>query len=96
MSNKIHFEIQRGSVVSDCMEDTYDFISENLKYLHNALVPVRDEILEANNFSFVCYEDNWTFAVKIERVELGKVASGSGVIQDGNRCYYDELLETLS
>ena len=95
MSNHIHYEIQRGSVVSDCMEETYQFISQNLNYLHDALIPIRDEILDSNTFSFVCYEENWSFAAKIDRVELGKIAAGSGVIQEGNHCSYDEITEIV-
>jgi len=52
--------------VSDCMQKTYDFISGNLTYLHDALIPVRDEVLESSDFTFICYERNWTFAVDID------------------------------
>ncbi len=95
MSNLIHFEIQRGKIVSDCMEQTYQFISKNLSYLHEQLVPVRDELLESSNFTFICYEENWTFAARVDKAELGCVSSGSGIIKDGNNCSYDEVLEKL-
>jgi len=96
MSNRIHFEIQRGAVVSDCMEETYDFITKNLHYLHDSLIPIRDEVLGSSEFTFVCYEENWSFAASVDKVELGKISAGSGVIQEGNQCAYDQLLETLS
>jgi len=95
MSSNIHFQIQRGSVVSDCMEETYQFISQNLSYLHDTLIPLRDELLESSEFTFICYEENWSFASKVERVELGRVSSGHGLIQEGSQCAYDELLESL-
>ena len=95
-NNRIYFQIQRGAVVSDCMEETYQFISQNLHYLHDALIPLRDEILESSTFSFICYEENWSFAANIEKVELGRVSSGTGIIQEGNQCSYDELLESIS
>ena len=95
-NNQIHFQIQRGAVVSDCMQKTYDFISGNLNYLHDAIIPIRDEVLESSDFTFICYERNWTFAVDIDKVELGQVSAGSGVIQEGNQCAYDELLESVS
>ena len=96
MSNSVHFQIQRGTVVSDCMQQTYDFISENLTYLHDALIPVRDAVLESSDFKFICFEQNWSFAVNIDRVELGQVSAGNGAIQEGNQCSYDELLESIS
>lgn len=96
MSNRIFFQVQRGSVVSDCMEETYQFISNNLRYLHESLIPIRDEILENSEFTFISYEDNWTFAASIDKVELRRVAQGSGVIQEGSQCSYDEIIEDLN
>ena len=96
MSNSTHFEVQRGALVSDCMENTYDFINENLRYLHEALTPVRDELFDSSNFMFVCYEQQWTFALNVKKVELGSVSSCSGVIQEGGKCSYDELIASIS
>ena len=95
MSNKIHFEVQRGTIVSDCMEETYQFISNNLKYLHDSLKPIRDEVLDDSNFTFIGYEENWSFATTINKVELGKVSSGHGVILEGNQCSYSDLLHSM-
>lgn len=95
MSDNTHFEIQRGSVLSDCMEKTYEFITQNLDYLHESLIPVREEVVPGNEFKFICYEKNWSFAVNVEQVELGQIASGSGIVKEGGQCAYDELLEGL-
>ncbi len=96
MSNLIHFEVQRGQVVCDCMEETYQFISQNLGYLHEQLLPVRDELLGAGDFTFICHEENWTFAARVDKAELGRVSIGSGIIKDGNSSSYDEVLERLA
>ncbi|MGJ8676544.1 MAG: hypothetical protein ACSHX0_03410 [Akkermansiaceae bacterium] len=96
MSNQTYFQIQRGSVVSDCMPETYDFISQNLEYFHRALKPIRDILSDDGPITFISHETQWSFAVCIEKAELGKVALGKGVIAEGNTSMYDELLEKIS
>ena len=95
MSNLTHYKVERGEVQSDCMPETHNFISQNLKYLYESLIPVREEIAKSGSFSFICYEDNWSFTAKIDKVELARVSSASGVIQEGHECSYDELLSEI-
>lgn len=96
MANQTYFKIQRGAIVSDCMEETYDFISQNLQYFYQALKPVEDAISDGGPMTFISHENQWTFAVCVEKSELGKVATGKGIISEGNSCPYDQLLNDLS
>jgi len=95
MSNLTEFQVERGKVESDCMPETFNFISQNLKYLYDSLIPVREELAKTGPFSFICYEDNWSFAAKIEKVELARVSTAKGVIHEGRDCAYDELVPTI-
>lgn len=95
MTNLTHYTVDRGKVQSDCMPETHQFISQNLKYLYESLMPIKEEIAQSGPFSFVCYEDNWSFAAKIDKVELARVSSASGVIQEGRECAYDELISII-
>ena len=95
MSNQIHFTIQRGSIVSDCMAETYEFISQNSDYFHGALKPIRNELSEGGTFTFISYEKNWSFGTVVEKSELGKISMGKGAIVEGSNCSFDEILESL-
>lgn len=96
MSNQTFFQIQRGSVVSDCMQETYDFIVQNLDYFHSALQPAREALANEGPILFISHETQWSFACRIDKSELGKVASGVGIISEAHACPYDELLKGLS
>ncbi|MDB9741360.1 hypothetical protein OAB00_00755 [Akkermansiaceae bacterium] len=95
MSNQIYYEIKRGSVVSDCMEETYQFITENSQYFHGVLKPIRDEFADQGTITYISYERNWSFATSVEKSELGRISSGKGAISEGSKCCYDELIETI-
>lgn len=89
------FEVERGAVVSDCMDETQEFISGNLRYLHELLTPIKSEIGQSSDFTFICYEEDWSFAAKIEKVELSRVSKGNGLILEGGQCAYDLILEEI-
>lgn len=95
MSNRTHFEVQRGAVVSDCMENTFDFISQNLEYFYDALRPAREALNDGGEITFISLEDQWSFACHVEKSELGRVASGKGVIAESSACLFDEILDDL-
>ena len=95
MSNLTHYKVEQGEVYSDCMPETHNFITQNLKYLNQLLIPVREEIAKSGPFTIICYEDNWSFAAKIEKIELAKVSSAIGVIQEGSECSYDEIVSLI-
>lgn len=96
MKNQTFFKIQQGSVISDCMKETYDFIDQNLEYFHSALQPAREALANEGSISFISHESQWSFACRIDKSELGKVASGAGVIIEGRVCPYDDLLNDLT
>lgn len=96
MANQTYFKIQRGSIVSDCMQETYDFISQNLEYFHTALQPAREALTSDGSLTFISHESQWSLACRIDKSELGKVAAGEGSIIEGGHCPYDELLKELS
>lgn len=96
MADQTLYQVQRGEVVSDCMQSTFDFIDENLEFFYHNLKPVR-EILEADDFFlFITHEDRWSFSCRVDRVELGRVASGAGVIREGSSCPYDGITDVLT
>ena len=96
MPNQTYFEVQRGSVVSDCMPETYDFISQNLEYFHKGIKPALDALAGAGEVTFISLEEKWSFSCHVEKSELGKVASGKGTISEGRACIYDEILASLA
>jgi len=96
MADQTLFQVQRGEVVSDCMQTTFNFIEENLEFFYHNLKPIR-EILEAEDFFlFVSHEDRWSFSCRVDRVELGRVANGVGVIREGSACPYDGIANILT
>ena len=95
MSNKTKFKIERGSIVSDCMDDTRDFITQNLEYFYNSLQSAREALSDEGEITFISLEDHWSFACHIEKSELGKVAKGKGIIAESSACLYDEILKDL-
>lgn len=82
--------------MSDCMQETYDFISQNLEYFHLALQPAREALSDDGSLTFISHETQWSLACRIDRSELGKIAQGEGSISEGGGCSYDKLLEQLS
>lgn len=96
MADQTLFKVQRGEVVSDCMKSTYDFISENLEFFYHNLKPVREIFNAEESFTFISHEDRWSFSCRVDKVELGVIANGEGVIREGNTCPYDEVQEMLS
>lgn len=96
MSNQTFFQIQRGSVVSDCMQETYDFIVRNVDYFHSALQPAREALANEGSITFVSHESQWSFACRIDKSELGKAAAGVGIISETHVCPYDDLLKGLA
>jgi|GEM_PF-3833431 len=95
MSDLLNFNIRQGEVECDCMERTHNFISSNLKYLGKSITTLKSEGLSGQDFTLICYESAMSFAVKVDRIELGQIANGGGVIVDGASCNYDQILETL-
>jgi len=96
VSDQTFFQVQRGAVVSDCMEETYDFINQNLEFFYQNLKPVREALGADDYFVFVSHEDRWSFSCRVDRVELGRVAQGVGIISEGSNCPYDTVTEELS
>ena len=96
MSSQTYFQVQRGSVVSDCMPETYNFINQNLEYFHKALRPAIEALSDQGEITFISLESQWSFGCHIEKAELGRVASGKGVVSEGTVCTYDEILERLA
>ncbi|MGJ8673320.1 hypothetical protein [Rubritalea sp.] len=78
------------------MPETYEFISQNLDYFYSALQPLKNALAEDGPITFISHESQWSFAVSVEKSELGRVASGSGVISEGGACPYDDLSEAIS
>ncbi len=96
MADQTLYQAQRGEVVSDCMPATYDFILENLEFFYHNLKPVR-EILGADDFFlFISHEDRWSFSCRVDKVELGRVSNGAGVIREGSSCPYNEISALLT
>lgn len=95
MENYTPFSVKNGNIESDCMESTHRFISDNVKYLIDAIKPIRAEVTKSSKFSFVFYEDNWSFATKIDNMELGAITDGVGGILESRVCEYDAIFEEL-
>jgi len=95
MSSQTHFEIKQGAVIGDCMKETYDFIEQNLEYFYKSLRPIREALTDEGDITFVSYEDQWSFACHVEKSELGRVATGKGIISESSTCLYDEILSSL-
>lgn len=96
MADQTLYQVQRGEVVSDCMQSTFDFIEENLDFFYHNLKEVRD-LLEADDFFlFISHEDRWSFSCRVDKAELGKVANGAGVVREGSTCPYDEIKDILT
>lgn len=95
MANTTSFTVNRGEVMSDCMRDTYEFIQENLEFFYHSLQPVREVLAANETFSFISHEDRWSFACSVEKVELGMVSQGAGVIREGGSMPYDEVIAHL-
>ncbi len=96
MADHTLYQIQRGEVVSDCMQSTYDFINENLEFFSHNLKTVRDVLDGGDFFLFISHEDRWSFSCRIDKFELGKVANGAGVIREGDSCPYNEISAVLT
>lgn len=95
MADQTLYQVSRGVVASDCMQSTLEFIEGNLEFFYHSLKPVR-EILEADDFFlFISHEDRWSFSCRVDRVELGRVSNGAGVIQEGGSCPYDGIKHIL-
>lgn len=96
LADHTYFEIQRGEIISDCMQETYDFISQNLAYLHSELKPIREALPDDGPFTFISHEDQWSLAVCVEKTELGKLATGRGIISECNNSAYSELVKGVA
>jgi len=95
MENFTPFIIKNGGIESSSMSSTKEFMNDNLKYLVDAFKPIRSQISKTSQFSFVCYEDNWSFAARVDNMELGAASEGAGGILEGQVCEYDSLFERL-
>ena len=96
MTNQTPFKIQQGAVISDCMQETHDFITQNLEYFHSALQPAREALGNEAAITFISHESQWSLACRIDKSELGKVAAGAGIISESSVCPYDDLLLGLA
>jgi len=81
---------------SDCMELTLQFLQENLRFLNDAIKPVKRELSDSGEFSFICYEESWSFGVHIDKIELAAVSKAKGMLAEGNKCSYSEIYEELN
>lgn len=96
MSDLLNFHISQGTVECECMERTHNFISGNLAYLNKMLVALKHEGMKSDEFTMICHEKTMSYAVKVDKVELGQVAEGYGVLADGSECQYDEIISFLN
>ncbi len=95
MKDVTTYTVEKGKVISDCMEETEVLIAQNLEYINQALSPIRNELAKPGDFSFICYESAWTLAATVELVEQSKVTKAHGVVNVGDACVYDELLDSM-
>ena len=96
MSDQTFYQVQRGRVVSDCMEGTYEFINQNLEFFFHGLKPLKEALNTTGPMTFISHEDRWSFSCRVDRAELGQVATGQGYITEGADCPYDDIYEKLS
>lgn len=93
MAQLTHFSVNRGTVVSDCLPQTQQFIDQNLSYFIGPVSAMAEALGEAEDITFVSCEDQWTMACKINKTELGRIAAATGVLRDGN--YQGHIEEVL-
>lgn len=95
MADYTYFQVQRGSIVSDCMEETYEFINQNLEFFYHNLKDIKEAIGSDGPFTFISHEDRWSFACRVDRSELGRVAAGQGFVTEGADCPYNDIISKL-
>jgi len=96
MANTTRFTITRGTLESDCLPKTQDFIEQNLAFFYSSISGLTDTLDDSGAVTFVSCEDQWSFACKVERAELGNIATANGVVSEGGRSRFDELVGELS
>ena len=96
MSNLLNYVIQEGEVLSDCLPETSQFTSDNSQYFHTGVQEIRSELSEVGDLMCISYEKNWTLMTVIEKSELGRISKGKGVMVDGAKCAYDEILKSTN
>ena len=95
MSQEIHFSISRGELLCDCLPKTYQFIEQNLAFFHGAVSKLGDVLDDGGAMTFVSNEENWSFACCVDKTELGTIAAATGVLNEGGKSRFDEILEQL-
>ena len=96
MSQETHFSISRGELLCDCLPQTYQFIEQNLSFFHGAVSRLSDLLDDAGAITFVSNEESWSFACCIEKTELGTIAAANGVLNEGGKSRFDEILGQLT
>jgi len=96
MAQDTNFSIGRGALVCDCLPQTYQFIEENLAFFYGSISKLNDALGDEGGITFVSNEEAWSFACTVTKTELGRVASARGILGEGGKSRFDDLLTALS
>ncbi len=96
MTQDTHFSVGRGSLVSDCLPATYQFIEQNLSFFYGAISNLNDALGDEGGITFVSNEEQWSFACNVSRTELGNIAVAQGILGEGGKTRFDDLIEQLT
>ena len=96
MAQLTHFSVNRGTVVSDCLPQTQQFIDQNLNYFIGPVTAMAEALGETEDVTFASCEDQWTVACKVSKTELGRIAAATGVLRDGgSQGHIEEVLNQV-
>ncbi len=96
MSQDTHFSVGRGALVCDCLPQTYQFIEKNLAFFYGAISNLNDALGDEGGITFISNEDQWSFACSVSKTELGNVAIAQGILGEGGKNRFDDLIGMLS
>ena len=95
MNNQTTFSIKQGNLTSHCLPETQAFLRQNLDFFHKYVADMRNALNSDGPMILVSNEEQWNFAARIDRTELGKIVESSGVLIESGRCKFDEVVDSL-
>ena len=89
------FSITKGDVVMDALPQTVELVSAESNYLASHLGEIRAVLESSGPASMLHMAHDFTLACRMDDVELGHVAEGSGRLCDPGAIKFSVLLDSL-